>query len=301
MNVSDGVFFQRSRPCTRRISLELFLFLKFTMAAWVSYSRNGSRLLFAAAMATAAAASEDAAASAAASGAAGESYSYEYDGSVPPMPNDSTWELMRSGYLEVIRRHSGDSDNPKDVERIKLASAMLAAMSSPTRERYGIAVEHEIRYAPETGRGIYAAQNIPAGAVVMQDLPIGYFVSEEEWQDFLFELPCHLRYDSCEWAYLPKGEEYLSLDFGPAALVNHGKTKRFTIADHLPNECNIAYDPTLALRDIKIGEEILLDYSDFHDYERQHWYEETCEDEVVTDCGIKKDLLVVGDDEGDEL
>lgn len=201
-----------------------------------------------------------------------------------PIPDHSTWTLLREVFLRVKEK----SDDPRDLDLVKTITTAVAANDN------GFRVPIEIRRSAGKGRGVFATGAIPKGTTVMSDTPTGYFFNEREWRAFLSQLPRDLACDVVIWAWVADynenddGTRAVGLDLGEGSLMNHGSAKTrhdgsVVDAGDGSADNNLIYNTDswdlLAARDILPGEELLCDYCDFHDYEHElHWYTESCKE-----------------------
>lgn len=184
------------------------------------------------------------------------------------IPDAQYWKELRAAYAKV-------KAGLDDEEDYWLADALL---QDPPET--GALIEYEIRQG-QYGRGVYAKQDIQAGTPVWKCQHCGVFRTEQQWVDFLRLLPPHMQYDVVEWAYVTDGEVYL--DFDPGSLKNHGcgssssSSNPATVAEGFSNvmpanlECVEIPDTDeewqyIAKVDIHDGDELLCDYTKFHDY-----------------------------------
>lgn len=73
-----------------------------------------------------------------------------------------------------------------------------------------------------------------------------------------------LQCDALLWAYVEKQEGYVSLALDEGSFVNHGETEDVI---NLDSDC-------YALRDIKVGEELLENYTEFIGFNELKWFDE---------------------------
>lgn len=187
------------------------------------------------------------------------------------IPDEEYWTKLRNAYFKV-------KDPCDDEDDVDLREALEEADN-------GALVAYEIRQC-EYGRGIYATQFIPQGTPVWDCEHAGVFRNAQQWVDFLKLLPKHMQHDCVEWAYVEDGDLWLDLE--PCALMNHGGTAIAEEEDmkHVrPDNLDCIELPNsddewqyIAKTDIQPGEELLCDYSKFHDYsESLEWFEDSWE------------------------
>ncbi|VEU34948.1 unnamed protein product [Pseudo-nitzschia multistriata] len=158
-----------------------------------------------------------------------------------------TWRFLQDTYIETV------DNRGYSVRRDDLPSYS------------GFAVQVEIRDDGHRGRSVYAAEPIKKGTKVWKSTHLVSFSTPFELQSFLGELDHDLQCDALLWAYVEKGEGYVSLALDPASFVNHGETEEDI---NLDGDC-------YALRDIRMGEELLENYTHFIGFgeeEGVEWY-----------------------------
>ena len=158
------------------------------------------------------------------------------------IPNRETWMLLRRAYCEAI----GDEEwDPEEWEE------------------EGMKVPNEIRMDPVRGRGVFVTENIEKGARVYVAKQTVDFEQREQLVTFLEALPWEYQCDVLLWAYpVEEGEAWVDLDAG--SFINH--------AD-IEEDINMSKDG-YATRDIRKGEAILMNYSEFISYNSVPWFDE---------------------------
>lgn len=190
---------------------------------------------------------------------------------VRPVPNATTFALLRDAYFSVKE----SAHDPHDEELKELFK------ESPS----GALIDFSVRQT-KYGRGVFALSDVPKGKAVWESSRFGIFRTEAQWRTFLDLLSPELQYDVTMWAYVMDWDSadsfVLALDFDEECLMNHGGEL-------------LDYDPTLtglqpsnlrsveveeedwqyvATQDIKVGEELLVDYSQFHSYGAIDWFDD---------------------------
>lgn len=123
------------------------------------------------------------------------------------------------------------------------------------------------------GRGVYAIRDIPKGTRIWHDeldwvANDGYWETKESITDFLTRLPYELQCDVLLWAYAAtplKKTAKANTDSKPIKKLvccNLDEASFFNHAER-PELVNLGGVNNLALRDIKKGEELLMDYGSF--------------------------------------
>jgi hypothetical protein len=218
-----------------------------------------------------------------------------------PIPTAATFAAIREAYF-AAKAADDQSPDPHD-DKLRTALQQNASGSA------AVGAALEIRVS-RFGRGLFAAQALTRGQRVYESTRYGLFGSEAQWRRFLQLLPSdELRYDVHLWSYVPIWDESLvAIDLDEGSLMNHGvltttssssmsKTSESDAATSSPfsthGEHTLCSDITanvqycgetycyLVTKDLDEGDEILCDYSSFH--EPQHaltWYNESWDDFV---------------------
>ena len=171
-----------------------------------------------------------------------------------PIHSPATWLLLRQTYQSIVgEEHS-----------------TIAPLSS---SETGFAVAFRASQSPGKGRGVFAAQHVPRGALVWSTRQTARFTTGHSYRQFLMSLEADLACDVIQWAYVQAVDDeqqtlMMSVDLDEGILVNSGDGDGESAnvgcdpaaAEALPGGCKENY---FALRDIEAGEEFLLDYGDF--------------------------------------
>jgi hypothetical protein len=129
------------------------------------------------------------------------------------------------------------------------------------------------------GRGMYAIKDIPEGTkvwyfnleCVVND---GAWSTKEKMTEFLERLPHDLQCDVLLWSYAvaplytgSTGPKYVECNLDEASFFNHGESSELI---------NVVGSQNIAARDIKKGEELLMDYGSFIALGKDSspWYDE---------------------------
>lgn len=193
-----------------------------------------------------------------------------------PIPNATDYTLLREAYF-TAKQFSNDKHD------IDLQSLFAEAP-------HGALVPFEVRQA-KYGRGIFATQTILEGTPVWSTERYGKFNTQEEWNTFLSLLSPRLQTDVVTWAYVMEwddGEHMVGLDLEPSSLINHGGTDVGDVDDEIvdckPSNLRVQEgtekdddDEVLyvASHQIEAGDELLLDYSQFHVFGHSlGWFED---------------------------
>jgi hypothetical protein len=194
------------------------------------------------------------------------------------IPDAQFWTDLRAAYRQVKEVKGGQQEVDDDDPWLKAARVQEWPLT-------GALIEFEVRLG-QYGRGVYSKQYVPAGTAVWKCQHCGVFRTEQQWLDFLKLLPPHMQYDVVQWAFAWDGVVYLDME--PASMFNHGgtfiaeevgfsnvrpdnvicekiepiNTTNNTTSNDDDDECY----QYIAKVDINAGDELLCDYSEFHDY-----------------------------------
>lgn len=164
-----------------------------------------------------------------------------------PIHSDATWQFLRGVYYGIVGPNQSSidyTDHPMDGN--------------------GFLVAFQVEHLPEKGRAVIAAQDIPQGTMVWESHYTAHFPSPVYFRRFLATLPEDLACDVMIWAY---AEEYdwedgqgerstISVDLDAGTFFN-------TIDRRKGETKTIGNDNYEAMRPIRKGEELLVDYGDF--------------------------------------
>ncbi|KAL3927127.1 MAG: hypothetical protein SGBAC_013205 [Bacillariaceae sp.] len=161
--------------------------------------------------------------------------------------NETEWVLMRSAYIAVVGPHN--------------ASLNLTYGS-------GIKVPYRVGHSPGRGRGVFAAADIPKGALVWQSEFTATFTEGEQFRKFLSALPDDMVCDLIIWCYTTvsvMGEDVIECDLDEGSLFNsYDDVSEYTIGNQKGTESSkSSIDGAYAMRDIKAGEELVTAYDEF--------------------------------------
>jgi len=160
------------------------------------------------------------------------------------IPNQETWMLLRRAYCEAIEDDEWKPDEWKED---------------------GIKVPYEIRMDPVRGRGVFVTENVEKGTRIYESKQTVEFEKREQLVEFLEVLPWEYQCDVLLWAYPYQGNAAVaSVDLDAGSFVNHADSEE---------EINMSKDG-YATRDIREGEIILMDYSEFIAYNSVPWFDE---------------------------
>ena len=127
----------------------------------------------------------------------------------------------------------------------------------------GMKVPNEIGMDPVLGRGVFVTENIEKGTRVYVAKQTVEFEKREQLVTFLEALPWEYQCDVLLWAYpVEEGEAWVDLDAG--SFINHADTEEEI------NMSKVGY----ATRDIRKGEALLMNYSEFITYGSVPWFDE---------------------------
>jgi hypothetical protein len=156
-------------------------------------------------------------------------------------------------------------------------NSLSAAAAATTTNGFQvlIAVDHDT----EAGRGVFAQDEIPRGALVWKSIHTARFVSPRHYRQYLQTLPTNLACDVIDWSYTrqqgtrirqPQRNQspsfVICVDLDEGSFTNDGEgdldcNLSLNDADQYNySGCELAF---YANRDIRKGEELRTDYSSF--------------------------------------
>jgi hypothetical protein len=162
-----------------------------------------------------------------------------------PIHSQETWTDMRRRYISIVG----------------LENSTVGNLHS---EYNGFAQPYYVRHN-QYGRGIYAAVDIPQGALVWQGLRTAVFDNADQFRKFLKQLTPELACDVLQWSYVDFSGT-IDVDLDEGSFCNNGGKKRSNIGyDNQRLEKFPIKDGSqlFALRDISADEELLCDYGSF--------------------------------------
>jgi hypothetical protein len=132
----------------------------------------------------------------------------------------------------------------------------------------GMVVPFEVQDDPAKGRGLYATKDIKKGTRVWTSAHFHYFNSEEDFLEFLKYLPHNLQCEIILWTYpVADTTSQVAIPFDEGVYMNDGGPGS--------SRNNIESYTTTAIYDIKAGEELLQDYTDFIDLDHEvAWFDQ---------------------------
>jgi hypothetical protein len=182
-----------------------------------------------------------------------------------------TWAFMQLSYKKII---DGNSLGRRLNAAFRQRRSLLGMDSGDNGEdldgtnniiQYdsGIDIDYEVKVGPR-GRGVFVAMNpVPKGKQVWKaasKYSYATFRKPEDMIDFLELLPHDWQCDILLWAY-PNGKK-ARIDLNEGSYINHADEPRLVNLD----------DNCYAVRDIAVGEELLMDYSQF--IEKLEWFDD---------------------------
>ncbi|KAL3914882.1 MAG: hypothetical protein SGILL_005902 [Bacillariaceae sp.] len=126
----------------------------------------------------------------------------------------------------------------------------------------GMQIPFHVKDDGPRGRSVYAAIDVPEGTKVWNPSKLASFEHPLEIVNFLHRLPHDLQCDVLLWAYPDAENENVGLALDEGTFINHAES------DELKNMDSSGY----ALRDIRAGEEILEDYTEFIGVKTLEWF-----------------------------
>jgi hypothetical protein len=204
-----------------------------------------------------------------------------------PIHGESTWRMFHDIYQQVVGEE--DSSIPAsygDDDGIPFKSGHQVPIS--------------VEFTPDAGRGVFAKELIPPGALVWKSTNTARFRSAAQYRQYLKLLPPVLACDVIHWGYARRssstGSWVICVDLDEGSFTNSGvedidNNHGFEwVVDDEGNEfyldegdeCNLEFH---ANREVQAGEELRLDYS-FGDF--QGWEYLGLTPEYVPDCHWSK-------------
>ena len=214
------------------------------------------------------------------------------------VPTDATFHYLRDTYRAIVgdERSSihiepltttteGESEGDKDDDDDETSNKKH---SIGYGGRGGFHVQGEARRTKDHGRGVFAIQNIPKGTLIWDTKYTARFPDAKTYRQFLLSISPDLACEVMPWTYIQKSQptnnqnndgselkqpsHVISLDTDYGALMNGGiEMEDATSNDDYANiGCNkdtngLCVDGNYyALRDIKPGEELFVNYHSFN-------------------------------------
>lgn len=157
--------------------------------------------------------------------------------------NETTWKFLRRSYRKAVGKKSTISEDDDDPHA-------------------GFQVPYEVKHSPIRGRSIFVTKRVKRGKRLWRADYDAAFESEHAFRRFLNMIPWTLQCEILLWAYpVEGGEAHVALDDG--SFVNHGNTEE---------EINFGNNDR-AVRNIDAGEEILMNYTEFIEYDANPWFD----------------------------
>jgi hypothetical protein len=178
------------------------------------------------------------------------------DTSVWTMPRPSysqdMWIRLRQAYVDIV-------------------GSTNSTIGTEVSADDGFVISTEVKQAPGKGRGLFAAEDIPRGQFIWSSKQTASFYSGEDFKGFLDLLELDEACDVLQWSYVdanPGGADedatQISTDLDNGTLVNHGdEADAGCLPEWEARHPGGCIENVYALRDIKKGEEILVDYGEF--------------------------------------
>jgi hypothetical protein len=167
-------------------------------------------------------------------------------------------------YQDRPVEYFNEQDIWRYIQQIYLAAVGPGKSTIPELYGTGFQVKVKFDYAKGKGRGVFAAEDIPKDTIILKEIYAGFFDNAPAYRKFLLTLPPNLACDYRQWQYIYADDNFdfttlrIGVDLDGAGLLNWGED----------DEVNMAYlrkgtGVSIATRDIKAGEEILVDYDEF--------------------------------------
>ena len=159
--------------------------------------------------------------------------------------NHKTWKLLQRVYREEAHK----------LHRRNFGVAWSARHT-------GMQIPFHVKDDGPRGRSVYSAIDIEKGTKIWNPSKLATFDHPLELVNFLQRLSHDLQCDVLLWAYPDAENENVGLALDEGTFVNHAES------DELKNMGSTGY----ALRDIRAGEEILEDYTEFIGVQSLEWF-----------------------------
>ena len=162
-----------------------------------------------------------------------------------PIHSQETWKEMRRLYTSVVGWEESTVGHPEAAHN---------GFGQPYR------VQHN-----NYGRGIYAAADIPKGAILWQNIRTAQFSRGDQYREFLRRLENGLACDVLIWAYVDRDRK-INVDLDERSFCNNGKSEKSNMdldterTKLFPSRATMQL---FATRDISKGEELLCNYRSF--------------------------------------
>mmetsp|Transcript_6531 Transcript_6531/g.9495 ORF Transcript_6531/g.9495 Transcript_6531/m.9495 type:complete len:228 (+) Transcript_6531:120-803(+) len=166
--------------------------------------------------------------------------------------NKTTWEFLAESYRHSVPEHKRTIESSLED---------------------GFELPYEVRDAPEKGRGVYVISPIRRGDLIYSGYQHAEFDDEHSFRKFLAQLPFALQCEILLWAYpmrSPDGGYVVSVELDDGSFINHGNSDREINAFENDEIC----DGMCALRDIEVGEQICMNYTEFISFNSLDWFDE---------------------------
>jgi hypothetical protein len=182
--------------------------------------------------------------------------------SVQPVRNQTSWMMMR-GIYHGIMLASG---------KVVSASNIRSSVSSLLHET-GFQVPFSVRQVEKKGRGVFAEASIPKGTLIYTSHHGGHvrFTRGIDFKKFVYSVPSEMACEVLQCAAVQSlkpgkarpEDAVITVDLDSGCYVNTHNLKEEPNAGCPPSGDRNCVDNDYALRDIKAGEEIIGDYSQF--------------------------------------
>jgi hypothetical protein len=163
-----------------------------------------------------------------------------------PRKIHSTWKFLQDVYQEELLKFGRKDD----------------VFVSWNTTQTGMQIPYYISDKGPRGRSVYSAIPIRKGTSIWKPYKLANFEHPQELVSFLRRLPHDLQCDALLWAYPDKSSETVGLALDAGTYVNHAESKESL---NLDINCK-------ASRDIRAGEDLLEDYSDFIGIDTLEWF-----------------------------
>lgn len=206
--------------------------------------------------------------------------------------DDDAWKFLQDTY-EKLFRSQGDIHEYgywHEFEEFHLRDDYYSEEDTEDDVIISITAPHEVRYLPGGGgRGIFVTEDVDMHDLTYIPDAYGVFHTENAWKTFLLEVASvdvGLACDILQWSYVQRVDEgeddvAVCLDLSVGSLMNHGGADT--------NIYQGGYEQ-YASRDIKAGEELLDNYSDYFLFGKLIWYEDMVANAWRDECNTTGEM-----------
>ena len=204
--------------------------------------------------------------------------------------DDDAWKFLQNTYKKLFRSQEDEFEYGywHEWEEYQLSDSDDSEEDSEDDVVISITVPHEVRYLPGGGgRGIFVTEDVDEDELTYIADAYGVFRTENAWQTFLLEvasMDVELACDILQWSYVQgvDGDDIaVCLDLSVGSFMNHGGQNT--------NVYQYGFEQ-YASRDIKAGEELLDDYSNYFKFGGLLWYEDMVSNAWRDECNTTSEM-----------